>query len=147
MASRSRWASAGEASFLLAPNLKDSRGALRDWHALRALSIAQLIDIPPAVRTARVALLSLRGELHRHVGRATDVLRQQDQGAVADRAVAGHAHLAREPPPRGGRAQPAGPRGDDADSMSGNAVMYDTGKILKVGGSPAYQESNATAAS
>jgi [protein-PII] uridylyltransferase len=82
-ASRSRWASAGEASFLLAPNLKESRGALRDWHALRALSIAQLIDIPPAVRDARVALLSLRGELQRHVGRATDVLRQQDQGAVA----------------------------------------------------------------
>lgn len=81
--SRTRWATAGEASFLLAPNLKDSRGALRDWHALRALSVAQLIDIPPVVRDARGALLSLRGELHRHVGRATDVLRQQDQGAVA----------------------------------------------------------------
>lgn len=82
-ASRSRWATAGDASFLLAPNLKDSRGALRDWHALRALSIAQLIDIPAVVLDARAALLSLRGELHRHVGRATDVLRQQDQGAVA----------------------------------------------------------------
>ncbi|HUD32031.1 MAG TPA: galactose oxidase-like domain-containing protein, partial [Variovorax sp.] len=46
-----------------------------------------------------------------------------------------------------GRTQSAGPRGDDADSMSGNAVMYDTGKVLKVGGSPAYQDSNATAAS
>jgi YVTN family beta-propeller protein len=46
-----------------------------------------------------------------------------------------------------GRVQFAGARGDDADSMSGNAVMYDTGKVLKVGGSPAYQDSNATAAS
>ena len=82
-ASRERWATAGEASFLLAPNLKDSRGALRDWHALRALSVAQMIDIAPPVQQARVALLSLRGELHRHVGRGTDVMRQQDQGAVA----------------------------------------------------------------
>ncbi|HSU22019.1 MAG TPA: discoidin domain-containing protein [Variovorax sp.] len=46
-----------------------------------------------------------------------------------------------------GRVQAAGPRGDDADSMSGNAVMYDAGKVLKVGGSPAYQDSNATPAS
>lgn len=46
-----------------------------------------------------------------------------------------------------GRAVSAGLRGDDADSMSGNAVMYDTGKVLKVGGSPGYQDSNATAAS
>ncbi|RZL97691.1 MAG: DUF1929 domain-containing protein, partial [Variovorax sp.] len=46
-----------------------------------------------------------------------------------------------------GRTQSAGKRGDDADSMSGNAVMVDTGKVLKVGGSPAYQDSNASAAS
>jgi [protein-PII] uridylyltransferase len=82
-AARSRWASAGDAAFLLEPNLKDSRGALRDWQALRALAVGQLIDIPPAVLSARAALLALRGELHRHVGRATDVLRQQEQAAVA----------------------------------------------------------------
>lgn len=46
-----------------------------------------------------------------------------------------------------GRTLAAGRRGDDIDSMSGNAVMFDTGKVLKVGGSPAYQDSNATAAS
>ena len=36
--------------------------------------------------------------------------------------------------------------GIDPDSMCGNAVMYDAvkGKILTVGGSPAYQERNAT---
>ena len=43
-----------------------------------------------------------------------------------------------------GSSRPAGTRGDDVHSMSGNAVMYDTGKILKVGGSPAYQSVDAT---
>ncbi len=39
----------------------------------------------------------------------------------------------------------AGTRGDDGDAMNGNAVMYDTGKILTVGGAPGYQNSVATA--
>jgi galactose oxidase len=38
----------------------------------------------------------------------------------------------------------AGLRGDDADAMNGNAVMYDAGKLLTVGGSPAYSHSMAT---
>ena len=44
-----------------------------------------------------------------------------------------------------GNVRSAGTRGDDPYSMSGNTVMYDIGKILKVGGSPAYQDANATA--
>jgi galactose oxidase len=40
----------------------------------------------------------------------------------------------------------AGRRGDDASSMNGNAVLYDIGKILKVGGAPAYEETDASAA-
>jgi galactose oxidase len=40
----------------------------------------------------------------------------------------------------------AGPRGDDAYSINGKAVMYDIGKILKVGGAPAYQNASATTA-
>jgi hypothetical protein len=40
----------------------------------------------------------------------------------------------------------AGNRGDDAYSINGNAVMYDIGKILKVGGAPAYQDASATTA-
>lgn len=43
-----------------------------------------------------------------------------------------------------GRISSAGTRGDDAYSQGGNAVMYDTGKILKVGGAPAYQGLPAT---
>jgi YVTN family beta-propeller protein len=43
-----------------------------------------------------------------------------------------------------GSITPAGTRGDDAYSQSGNAVMYDIGKVLKVGGAPAYQGLNAS---
>ena len=32
----------------------------------------------------------------------------------------------------------AGERSDDADAMNGNALMYDIGKILTLGGSPTY---------
>jgi hypothetical protein len=44
----------------------------------------------------------------------------------------------------GGRILPAGTRGDDVYSQSGNAVMYDIGKVLKVGGATAYEGRNAT---
>ena len=44
-----------------------------------------------------------------------------------------------------GTTTSAGTRGDAADQMNGNAVMYDTGKILAVGGSPSYEQSQATA--
>ncbi len=44
-----------------------------------------------------------------------------------------------------GSVQNLGLRADSADAMSGNAVMYDVGKILTLGGSPAYVSSDATA--
>jgi galactose oxidase len=44
-----------------------------------------------------------------------------------------------------GGTTPAGPRGDDADAMNGDAVMYDAGKVLTIGGAPSYQNSTATA--
>ncbi len=80
---RARWAAHGEAAFLLEPDLKDSRGGLRDWHALRSLAAAQLIDLPRAAVDAASALLDARVELHRVIGRAEDVLRGQEQAAVA----------------------------------------------------------------
>ena len=43
-----------------------------------------------------------------------------------------------------GGVTPAGTRGDDNDAMNGNAVMYDAGKILTIGGAPSYQNTNAT---
>ncbi|KAL9015621.1 MAG: hypothetical protein Q9185_006991 [Variospora sp. 1 TL-2023] len=45
-----------------------------------------------------------------------------------------------------GAQKPAGLRGNDPDSMNGNAIMYDVvnGKILTVGGAPNYQVNDAT---
>ena len=45
-----------------------------------------------------------------------------------------------------GSTKTAGIRGTDADAMCGNSVMYDAvnGKILTAGGSPSYQDSDAT---
>ncbi|SHF60331.1 UTP--GlnB (protein PII) uridylyltransferase, GlnD [Jatrophihabitans endophyticus] len=81
--SRERWAIAGEAAYLLEPNLKESRGGLRDAQALHALAAAQLVDYPVWVREAYPVLLDVRGELHRLTGRAEDVLRQQEHDGVA----------------------------------------------------------------
>jgi galactose oxidase len=38
----------------------------------------------------------------------------------------------------------AGARGTSGDEMNGNAILYDINKIFTVGGSPSYQDSNAT---
>jgi [protein-PII] uridylyltransferase len=81
---RSRWDLLGDGAFLLEPNLKDSRGGLRDAHLLHSLAVAQLIDFSPAVRSAYPTLLDVRGELHRRIGRADDVLRLQEQSSVAE---------------------------------------------------------------
>ena len=80
---RRRWELAGEGAFLLEPNLKDSRGCLRDVRLLHALALAQLVDLPPAARDAARDLLDVRGELHRLLDRPDDVLRLQEHGAVA----------------------------------------------------------------
>jgi [protein-PII] uridylyltransferase len=81
--SQARWAVAGEAAFLLEPNLKDSRGGLRDAQAVHALAAAQLVDFPVRVREQYPVLLDVRGELQRVVGRADDVLHKQEHDAVA----------------------------------------------------------------
>jgi [protein-PII] uridylyltransferase len=81
--SRERWKIAGEAAFLLEPNLKESRGGLRDAQSLHALAAAQLVDYPVWVREAYPVLLDVRGELQRVTGRADDVLRLQEHDAVA----------------------------------------------------------------
>jgi [protein-PII] uridylyltransferase len=80
---RSRWATRGDGSFLLEPDLKDCRGGLRDWVGLRALASAQLVDLPASAVAASTTLLDVRGELHRLSGRGADVLRAQDRSTVA----------------------------------------------------------------
>jgi galactose oxidase len=42
-----------------------------------------------------------------------------------------------------GSIRSAGNRGNDPYSINGNAAMYDVGKILKVGGAPAYQQQSS----
>jgi [protein-PII] uridylyltransferase len=74
----------GELAFLVEPDLKESRGGLRDVHALRAVAAAQIVDAPgPAVVAARDVLLDVRGELQRRAGRALDRFVQQEQAGVA----------------------------------------------------------------
>jgi [protein-PII] uridylyltransferase len=80
---RARWRVAGEAAFLLEPNLKDARGGLRDAQILHALAAAQLVDYPHQVRAAYSVLLDVRAELHRRLHRDEDVLRQQEQPGLA----------------------------------------------------------------
>ena len=78
----------GEVAFLLEPDLKEARGGLRDVHALYAVAIAQVADVPAeSVRAAYASLLDVRGELHRRTGsagrRVVDRLLMQEQDAVA----------------------------------------------------------------
>ena len=42
-----------------------------------------------------------------------------------------------------GTITPAGDRGTSADAMNGNAIMYNVGKILTVGGATAYQDAGS----
>jgi [protein-PII] uridylyltransferase len=81
-----RHRTAGDVGFLLEPDLKEGRGGLRDVHALRWASEAGLIlndDDVRALERAHEVLTTVRVELHRHAGRAGEVLHLQDQDAVA----------------------------------------------------------------
>jgi [protein-PII] uridylyltransferase len=83
-----RHAAAGELAFLLEPNLKDSRGGLRDVHSLRWAAVAVPMfsrGDEDALGAAYETLLATRVELHRLAGRAIDVLALQEQDAVATR--------------------------------------------------------------
>lgn len=74
----------GELAFLLEPDLKESRGGMRDVHAMTAIAAAWVADAPgERVRTAYSWLLDVRGELHRRSARGSDRLVQQEQAPVA----------------------------------------------------------------
>lgn len=83
-ATRDRWERCGELAFLLEPDLKESRGGLRDIHALHAVAATWLVDVPLArLESAHALLLDVRGELHRRSTRPTDRLVLQEQTPVA----------------------------------------------------------------
>ncbi|MEV0964582.1 [protein-PII] uridylyltransferase [Streptomyces sp. NPDC049910] len=74
----------GELQFLLEPDLKESRGGLRDATALRAVAASWLADAPrEGLAEAGRALLDTRDALHLTTGRATDRLALQEQDQVA----------------------------------------------------------------
>ncbi len=81
-----RHASAGEVAFLLEPNLKEGLGGLRDIHALWWAIEAGLVlngADRQQLKRANEVLLTARVALHIGTQRAGDVLRLEDQDAVA----------------------------------------------------------------
>ncbi|MCW2881132.1 MAG: (Protein-PII) uridylyltransferase [Sphaerisporangium sp.] len=76
--------SSGELAFLLEPDLKDSRGGLRDVQAMQAVAAAWVASAPgPRVREAYEFLLDVRHGLHLVTARGGDRLVLQEQDAVA----------------------------------------------------------------
>ena len=74
-ASRARAERFGELAYLIEPNLKESRGGLRDYVSLAALAATWLTDRPHgAVDEAEGFLLDVRDALHTASGRAVHIL-------------------------------------------------------------------------
>ncbi len=74
----------GDAAYLLEPDLKESRGGLRDVTVLRALAATWLADWPHGpVDAAYARLLDVRDALHTVTGRPGDKLFLAEQDAVA----------------------------------------------------------------
>jgi [protein-PII] uridylyltransferase len=84
-----RWAQHGEVAFLLEPDLKLSRGGLRDVEALHAAALASpsvsSFAHDPRVAQAADAILDARVALHATTGRRSDQLLLGDQDAAAVR--------------------------------------------------------------
>ena len=79
----------GDAAHLLAPDLKESRGGLRDMIVLRSLTAAWLTDRPHGeVDAAYARLLDVRDALHQVTGRHRERLDRESLGPVA--AVLGY---------------------------------------------------------
>lgn len=77
----------GEVAFLLEPDLKDSKGGLRDLHGLRWLARARDLIVEgdrEVMEAAGERLLAARVELHCRTGRPGDVLALQEQDGVAE---------------------------------------------------------------
>ena len=89
-----RRAQAGDVAFLLEPDLKDGHGGLRDVQTLWWAGDADLVLRPDdlvLLDSCYGTLVDARVGLHRSTGRAGDVLRLEDQDAVAEGIGAGTA--------------------------------------------------------
>ena len=81
---RERAERSGELAFSLEPDLKESRGGLRDLVVLRAVSASWVTDAPHSgLEAAHESLLDVRDALQTVTGRATDRLSLQEHDAVA----------------------------------------------------------------
>ena len=97
---RERGERAGELAFSLEPDLKESRGGLRDLVVLRAVAASWVTDPPhTGLEDAHNALLDVRDALHTVTGRATDRL----VAAGAGRRRAPPRSAGRRPAPAPGR--------------------------------------------
>jgi [protein-PII] uridylyltransferase len=89
---RVRAARAGDLAYAAVPDLKDSRGGLRDGVVLRALVASWLVDIPHAeLERCRRELLAVRDALHLVTGRPGDRLLPELAPELAHRLGAGDA--------------------------------------------------------
>lgn len=90
----------GETNYLLQPNVKRSRGALRDVHLLRWVGFARYGESEPdslvragalsredrtRLQAAHEFMLRLRNEMHFHSGKSQDVLEKAEQIRLAER--------------------------------------------------------------
>lgn len=83
-ASRARALRHGELAYLIEPNLKESRGGLRDWRSLTALSATWLTDKPHgAVDAAGQYLLDVRDAIQAVTGNSQAVLGRHIAAEVA----------------------------------------------------------------
>lgn len=74
----------GELAFLLEPDLKESRGGLRDIHALRAISLIGTVPVAlDRLAAAESLLANTRDALHQSSGRNRDQLLLAEQDKVA----------------------------------------------------------------
>ena len=76
---------AGELAYLLEPDLKEARGGLRDIQALRAISLAGVVQVRlEKISWAESTLNNVREALHTASGRGKDRLLFQEQDKVAE---------------------------------------------------------------
>ncbi|PKQ18742.1 MAG: phosphohydrolase, partial [Actinobacteria bacterium HGW-Actinobacteria-8] len=84
-ASRARAERCGELAYLIEPNIKESRGGLRDYVSLTALAATWLTDRPHgAVDDAAQHLLGVRDAVHLVSGKATHIVGRHVAQDVAD---------------------------------------------------------------
>lgn len=74
----------GELAFLLEPDLKESRGGLRDINALRAIEASELVSVAmPRLAQSEALIANVRDTLHEITKRHRDQLLLTEQDAVA----------------------------------------------------------------